>query len=222
MREFLSRIDLNSPDAFNQVVEFTYGLDSYFGDAAAAVGTEKFEEFTGEKGDILGAMKSRIEEGRIKGSIADAMRRVQKNNQFHTAEAFAKQLDGRIDRFIRERATRAMVGSAKAANERNRASAKLNAPGGRRKKRKSGTRKDPDPGVYWAYVPEPGACAFCIMQGSRGWMDTSSNPEGKIKFHDNCRCKVVASKDKHVEGYDPKALKEQYEQAKSKAESSAD
>ena len=214
MREFLSRIDLNSPDAFNQVVEFTYGLDSYFGDAAAAIGTEKFEEFTGEKGDILGAMKSRIEEGRIKGSIADAMRRVQKNNQFHTAEAFAKQLDGRIDRFIRERATRAMVGSAKAANERNGV-----RPGARRKR--SGTRKNAD-GVYWAYVPEPGACAFCIMQGSRGWMDTSSNPEGKIKFHDNCRCKVVASKDKHIEGYDPKALLEQYKQMKSKAESSAD
>lgn len=44
-------------------------------------------------------------------------------------------------------------------------------------------------GTRYARVPEPGACAFCLMLGSRGAVYTSDSVFGELgRYHDNCRC----------------------------------
>lgn len=44
-------------------------------------------------------------------------------------------------------------------------------------------------GTRYARVPEPGACAFCLMLGSRGAAYTSDSVFGELgRYHDNCRC----------------------------------
>lgn len=46
-------------------------------------------------------------------------------------------------------------------------------------------------GTYFARVPEPGACEFCLMLASRGAVYTRDTVMGKdqmSKYHDHCRC----------------------------------
>lgn len=44
-------------------------------------------------------------------------------------------------------------------------------------------------GTRYACVPEPGACAFCLMLASRGTVYSKGSVFGKLRrYHDNCRC----------------------------------
>lgn len=44
-------------------------------------------------------------------------------------------------------------------------------------------------GTRYARVPEPGACAFCLMLGSRGAVYSKESVFGELRrYHDNCRC----------------------------------
>ena len=51
-------------------------------------------------------------------------------------------------------------------------------------------------GTAYARVPEPGACPFCLMLASRGGVYTKQGVFGTLgKYHDNCRCLAIESKD---------------------------
>lgn len=55
----------------------------------------------------------------------------------------------------------------------------------------------------FALIPNPDACAWCVMLGSRGF----TNPDGALEHmrHDGCRCAIVAdwdAKNPALEGYD--------------------
>jgi hypothetical protein len=66
----------------------------------------------------------------------------------------------------------------------------------------------------WAIVPNPGACGFCVIQGSNGW---TYSDEGKANDarHPNCKCMVVCdhSAEPSLSGYDPDALNRAYQDA---------
>ena len=66
----------------------------------------------------------------------------------------------------------------------------------------------------YARVPEPGACNFCLMLGSRGFVYSKDTAGDSKKFHGKCRCNILPSWDEtraRVEyGYDPDALYDQY------------
>lgn len=66
----------------------------------------------------------------------------------------------------------------------------------------------------YARVPEPGACKFCLMLASRGFVYSKSTAGGTKKFHGKCRCNVLPSWDetraRAVYGYDPDALYDLY------------
>lgn len=68
--------------------------------------------------------------------------------------------------------------------------------------------------VAYARVPEPGACKFCLMLASRGFVYSKSTAGDTKKFHGKCRCNVMPSWDEtraRVEfGFDPDALYDQY------------
>ena len=66
----------------------------------------------------------------------------------------------------------------------------------------------------YARVPEPGACKFCLMLASRGFVYSKSTAGQTKKFHGKCRCNAVPVWDEtraRVQyGYDPVALYDQY------------
>ena len=66
----------------------------------------------------------------------------------------------------------------------------------------------------YARVPEPGACKFCLMLASRGFVYSKSAAGGTKKFHGKCRCNAVPvwdeTKARVQYGYDPDALYDQY------------
>lgn len=69
----------------------------------------------------------------------------------------------------------------------------------------------------YARVPEPGACKFCLMLASRGFVYSKDTAGGTKKFHGKCRCNAVPvwdeTKARVQYGYDPDALYDQYRAA---------
>lgn len=64
----------------------------------------------------------------------------------------------------------------------------------------------------WAFVPSPGACAWCKLIGSRGWMYNSAKT-AEANRHANCTCKVVVDFDwdnPSIDGYNPASLYSEY------------
>ena len=64
----------------------------------------------------------------------------------------------------------------------------------------------------WALVPHVGACDWCKMLGSRGFVYRSQATAAASR-HSSCRCTPVVDFDKanpSLEGYDPEALFEHY------------
>jgi len=66
----------------------------------------------------------------------------------------------------------------------------------------------------YARIPEPGACKFCLMLASRGFVYSKATAGDSKKFHGKCRCNAMPVWDEtraRVEfGYDPDALYDQY------------
>lgn len=66
----------------------------------------------------------------------------------------------------------------------------------------------------WALVPNPGACGWCVMIGSRGF-DYSSKQTVSNTRHPSCKCTPVVDFDtdnSKLEGYDPDGMYERYRQ----------
>jgi len=70
----------------------------------------------------------------------------------------------------------------------------------------------------YARIPEPGACKFCLMLASRGFVYSKSTAGQSKKFHGKCRCNAMPVWDEtraRVEfGYDPDALYDLYAKAR--------
>lgn len=65
------------------------------------------------------------------------------------------------------------------------------------------TRRD---GTYYARIPEPGACPFCLMLSSRGAVytkDTVTQTKAMTKYHDHCRCIGVEATEGQFGGLPP-------------------
>lgn len=69
----------------------------------------------------------------------------------------------------------------------------------------------------FAWIPDGGACAFCIMLASRGWQRASKDLliSHAEHIHANCGCEFAIRFDKNsgVKGYNPDALKKMYDEA---------
>jgi hypothetical protein len=75
----------------------------------------------------------------------------------------------------------------------------------------------------YALVPHAGACGWCMLIGSNGWMYSSRKTAAATR-HANCKCTVVADfdvKNPSLKGYDPDALVDAYTQARRNVASDA-
>lgn len=73
-------------------------------------------------------------------------------------------------------------------------------------------------GAEFAWIPSGDSCAFCMMLASNGWQRASRKAIKNghaVHIHANCDCTYAIRFDGHstVEGYDPDALREQYDNA---------
>lgn len=74
----------------------------------------------------------------------------------------------------------------------------------------------------WALVPSTGACAWCRMMASNGFMYSSKVSANRAR-HPHCLCTPVIDfgTDAGVDGYDPDALYDEYKAAYDKAKETA-
>lgn len=81
---------------------------------------------------------------------------------------------------------------------------------------------DADPArPRWALVPHAGACAWCRLMASQGFVYSS---EASVARHPNCVCTPVVDFDAaspSLEGYDPGALRDEYLLARTEVEDTA-
>lgn len=76
----------------------------------------------------------------------------------------------------------------------------------------------------YALVTHPGACGWCMLIGSNGWMYSTKKTAAATR-HANCMCTVVAdfdTKNPSLKGYDPDAFVDVYSQARRNVESDAE
>ena len=75
----------------------------------------------------------------------------------------------------------------------------------------------------WALVPSAGACGWCTLMASQGFVYISDKTASRVR-HAHCRCTTVVDFDTEnpeLQGYDPKALTSQYETARKAVASDA-
>jgi hypothetical protein len=77
--------------------------------------------------------------------------------------------------------------------------------------------------AMWAWVCIGDTCAFCRTLGSRGWVSASRAVQAGTHaehIHGNCDCEFVVRRpgdELEIEGYDPDALRAEYEAADGKS-----
>jgi hypothetical protein len=125
-------------------------------------------------------------------------------------------VDGDVDGFVDGMGEWAAQASFNACNTRT-----LQLAHGKKSttqmQRERRARRRAEHDTWFARVPSGvNTCAWCAMLASRGYVYWTEETAGKFsKWHDNCRCTVVATTRKGgIEGYDPtvwEALFEEYE-----------
>lgn len=184
---FFALLDFAKPDAVKlDLFDYVPELVSQYGDIAATVAADWFEELRDAEG--VG--------GSFRAPLAPSVPLEQINGRL----GFATRASGPL--FLGDTATLTAFLSMM-TNEY------ALQPG--RDTVMQAAHKD---NAAYARVPEPGACKFCLMLASRGFVYSKSTAGGSRKFHGKCRCNILPSWDEtraRVEyGYDPDALYDLY------------
>lgn len=187
---FLSSLDLARPDAVKlDLFDYIPTLISQYGDVAATVAADWYDELREAEGVF----------GRFRAPLADLVPDEVVNGRL----GFATRASGPL--FTGDFATLTSF-LAMIANE-------YALQPGRDTVMQAAHKEN----AAYARVPEPGACKFCLMLASRGFVYSKSTSGDSKKFHGKCRCNAMPVWDEtraRVEfGYDPDALYDQYRAA---------
>lgn len=188
--DFVGALDFGRPDAVQRALfDFIPALVAEYGDVAATVAADWYDEFRAAE---------RVA-GRFRAPLAPPLPIEQVNGRL----GFATRASGPL--WLGDSATvTAFLGLM--VNEY------ALQPG--RDTVMEAAHKD---NAAYARVPEPGACKFCLMLASRGFVYSKSTAGGTDKFHGKCRCNTMPVWDEtkaRVEyGYDPDALYDLYRKA---------
>jgi hypothetical protein len=184
---FLASLNLDRPElAKLDLFDYVPVLVSEYGDMAASVAADWYDELRASEG--------------VRGSFRAPLAPSTPVEQVNARLGFATRLDGPL--FTAQADVLAgFLGSM--ANEY------ALQPG--RETVAQAAHKD---GAGYGRIPEPGACKFCLMLASRGFVYSKDTAGQSKKFHGKCRCNILPVWDEtraRVEfGYDPKRLYEQY------------
>lgn len=195
---FFRTLDPSEPDALvAALMEFTPALVREYGDLAAAVAAEWYEELRSQHPALSpysAQLASPQASPAVQGSVGYATADVASD-----PKALTKLL-GALQRHI-SYSTRETI--------------RRNVAG------------DPARPRYARVPTGARTCAFCEMLASRGFVYASEASAGDRArdgfgddFHDDCDCQVVPEFDAerhHIEGYDPDAMYERYREARAAA-----
>ena len=190
LRAFLGALNFDNPAAVQAALfEYVPVLVAQYGDVAASVAADWFDELRAAEGV----------RGRFRAPLAPLVPLEQVNARL----GFATRPDGPLWAGQVDTLT-AFLGMM--ANEY------VLQPG--RDTVMQAAHKD---NAAYARIPEPGACKFCLMLSSRGFIYAKDTAGQSKKFHGKCRCNAMPVWDEtkaRVEyGYDPDALYDQYREA---------
>lgn len=188
---FLASLDMGNPSAVQAALfEFVPALVSQYGDIAATVAADWYEELRAAEGV----------RGRFRAPLAPVVPVEQVNGRL----GFATRASGPL-----------WAGDAAALSSFLGLMANEYALQPGRDTIVESAHKD---NAAYARVPEPGACKFCLKLASRGFVYSKSTVGDSKKFHGKCRCNAVPVWDEtraRVEyGYDPEALYDLYRKAR--------
>lgn len=188
---FLASLDFARPAAVQAALfEFIPELVSQYGDIAATVAADWYEELRDSEGVS----------GRFRAPLAPAVSTDQVNGRL----GFATRSSGPL-----------WSGDAAALSSFLGLMTNEYALQPGRDTIMEAARKD---NAAYARVPEPGACKFCLMLASRGFVYSKFTVGDTKKFHGKCRCNPMPVWDEtraRVEyGYDPDTLYDLYRKAR--------
>lgn len=189
--DFLASLNFERPEAVQRAVfEFVPALVSEYGDVAATVAADWYDELRAAEG-VAGSFRAPLAPGTPLDKVHDRL-------------GYATRASGPL--WLGDSGTLTNFLSLM-ANEY------ALQPG--RDTVMHAAHKD---NAAYARIPEPGACKFCLMLASRGFVYSKSTSGGTKKFHGKCRCNSVPVWDEtkaRVEyGYDPNALYDLYRKAR--------
>lgn len=184
---FLAAVDFGKPGAVRDALfDFVPALVAEYGDVAATVAADWYMELRDAEG--------------VGGSFAAPLAPAVPDEQVKARLGFAARPDGPLWAGQADTLT-AFLGMM--SNEY------ALQPG--RDTVMQAAHKD---NAAYARIPERGACKFCLMLASRGFVYSKSTAGDAKKFHGKCRCNAMPVWDEtraRVEyGYDPDALYDQY------------
>lgn len=188
---FLASLDMGNPSAVQAALfEFVPALVSQYGDIAATVAADWYEELRATEGV----------RGRFRAPLAPVVPAEQVNGRL----GFATRASGPL-----------WAGDAAALSSFLGLIANEYALQPGRDTIMESAHKDK---AAYARLPEPGACKFCLRLASRGFVYSKSSVGDSKKFHGKCRCNPMPVWDEtraRVEyGYDPDALYDLYRKAR--------
>lgn len=194
LEKFISKIDFSGgyeekKAARNSIIEYMQHLVDAYGDAAATLAADFYNEIAEKAG--VEASDALLADRVSDRSIANSVRYGAKSIFGETvdAETFARSCAASLERYVKQQANETMIKNAV---------------------------RDGGAGVKFARVPRGAeTCAFCMMLAGRGFVYANSKTAGEFKhFHDHCDCKVIAGfGDAAVEGHDPKEYGKLYDEA---------
>ncbi len=187
MAAFFALLDFTRPDAVKaDLFDYVPALVSQYGDIAATVAADWYEELREAEGV----------DGIFRAPLAPSVPLDQVNGRI----GYATRASGPL--FLGDSATLTAFMSLM-ANE-------YALQPGRDTVMQAAHRDN----AAYARVPERGACKFCLMLASRGFVYSKDTVGDSKKFHGKCRCTAMPVWDEiraRVEyGYDPTALYDQY------------
>ena len=187
---FLGALNFDRPEAVQAALfEFVPALVSEYGDVAASVAADWYDELRASEG-VPGSFRASLAPSVPAGQVSDRL-------------GYATRASGPL--WLGDSSTLTAFLSMM-ANEY------ALQPG--RDTVMQAAHKDK---AAYARVPEPNACKFCLMLASRGFVYSKDTVGDSKKFHGKCRCNAMPVWDEtraRVEfGYDPDALYTQYRAA---------
>lgn len=154
-------------EARNQVIAYMQELAALYGDAAATLAADLYNEMAEESGTNV--PDAELADRVVDEAVASSVRYHAKHLWGGAAnvQAFKEGVLASVRRYVKDQANRTIIKNAKRDGEKK--------------------------GVRFARIPTGDeTCAFCMMLASRGFVYyTEETAEGLNHGHDNCDCKII-------------------------------
>lgn len=187
--EMWQKIDFSNPSKARDIlISIVFGVVEKYGDAAAMVASEYYDELrqlSGVASSYSSVLAENVAVEQVESSVRYAARHLFKDNP----EQARLYLNGALDKFVKQPARDTIA---------------LNA------------KRDPAKPTFARVPTGAKTCAWCMVLASRGFVYRNANAAGEsAQYHKHCDCQAVPSfgKDSYLKGYDPKSIKDMYDKA---------